>query len=213
MATFTDLITLIGEKRNRMAVLESEAETKVNELNGHKSGMIAIAKLNIESHTKANERFLSIVKSNQAKIIVLEKKLQELVAGFDREFARELVFNDQDFCCSDTDKLESKQAEMTERFNRAKAEIIEGVRSKGKAVKAQIDELTEANRGLQLRIDDNNRLNLNDQAEINELEAIPTSPVTKESILAADTEYSALKESVALLTAEYNAAIKNDLGY
>ena len=207
----TDLVTLIGEKRNRIVVLESEADLKVSESRGINSAKMAVLQMVIESHTTATERFLSNIEINKAEIDVLENKRQELISEFDREFAKELIFNEQDFCCPDTDKFESKQAEITEKFNKAKSEIIEGIRTKGKAVKAQIDELTEANRGIQLRIDDNNRLLLKNKAELSELEAISSSPLTKESILSANPEYTKLKEEITKLTTEYNATINPEL--
>jgi DNA repair exonuclease SbcCD ATPase subunit len=71
-----------------------------------------------------------------------------LIEQWDAENAKQLIFNENDFCCPtckrafDMQDIDAKQAEMTTNFNETKANVLAEITANGKAVKSLIEQTT-----------------------------------------------------------------------
>ncbi len=85
------------------------------------------------------------IKADTEALAACSKKRERLIAEWQEINAETLTFNEDDFVCPtchrrfEIDEIEAKQTEITERFNRNKAERIEDNNRRGKANKAQMD--------------------------------------------------------------------------
>lgn len=130
--------------KTELQKLEHEAKTKVD-----------AEKLQTGSERQTLQSSINLLKQRIAEsnnnianwekqLAEYNKKRSDLIVKWDAENAKQLVFNENDFCCPtckrafDVLDIETKQAEMTNNFNETKANALLEINTAGKNVKVLI---------------------------------------------------------------------------
>jgi DNA repair protein SbcC/Rad50 len=211
-----NLMQQIGEKRSQVIAIEQAAAIKVAEIGGNSKGIIGALQRDIDLAKQAIANRTRRVKAIESEVMQLDEKAANLRSDFAQENAKQLTFDEHDFVCPtckrhlDQDDIEARQEEMVQNFNLAKAAKLEGIRSQGKSIVAQIGELNGEKDELVKSIEEH-EISLQEFTDkLKEVEVVPDQKVTKESLLAGNQEYHALKAGIEQLTEIYNEPI-NDL--
>lgn len=152
--------------------------------------------LEVEDKQKIRERLITNVTSNQQNLDACEEKREKMIAEWREINARTISFNENDFVCPtchrrfEIDEIETKQSEMTERFNKQKAADLEENNKRGKANSDKMKEYQAA-------IDESNQKKQAIEADIANLKANPLynkQLVEPDAtpVIEADEDYKAL---------------------
>lgn len=129
--------------------LEFEAKTKARDLIGNAQSEIDSLNRRINEKQSELKRYNNaLVMLNNEKASAEESK-SELYKKFDEVSATELKFDDNQFSCPSCkrempyDDIESKKSEITANFNQDKIKQIDGIKSKGAQINADIQVLCQ----------------------------------------------------------------------
>ncbi|WP_313636269.1 ATP-binding protein [Empedobacter sp.] len=96
----------------------------------------------------------------QKQIEILQVRKQGLIAWYNKENTKQLVFNDNDFncpCCSrpfEEKDIETKKQELVSKFNTDKTSLLNSIINDGNQVKTQIEVLNNTLNAYQLKLDE-----------------------------------------------------------
>lgn len=139
----------LSEVRSTMFDRETEIRMEVQRAAKADYEAQSELKAQVEQLNMKKNRLENTIKADTEALDACKKKRESLIAEWQKINAETLSFNEDDFVCPtchrrfDIDEIEAKQTEITERFNKNKAERIEDNNRRGKANKAQMDAYNE----------------------------------------------------------------------
>ncbi|WP_291076419.1 MULTISPECIES: ATP-binding protein [unclassified Empedobacter] len=152
----------------------------------------------------------------QKQIEILQVRKQGLIAWYNKENTKQLVFNDNDFncpCCSrpfEEKDIETKKQELVSKFNTDKTSLLNSIINDGNQVKTQIEVLNNTLNAYQLKLDEQKVFidQLTDevisienqiQTETSNLQTPKNEEEVYQSLINDDAQLSKLKIEIATL--------------
>lgn len=152
----------------------------------------------------------------QKQIEILQVRKQGLIAWYNKENAKQLVFNDNDFncpCCSrpfEEKDIDSKKQELISKFNTDKTSLLNSIINDGNQVKTQIEVLNNTLNAYQSKLDEQKVFidQLTDevisienqiQTETSNLQTPKNEEEVYQSLINDDAQLSKLKIEIATL--------------
>jgi DNA repair exonuclease SbcCD ATPase subunit len=152
----------------------------------------------------------------QKQIEILQVRKQGLIAWYNKENTKQLVFNDNDFncpCCSrpfEEKDIETKKQELVSKFNTDKTSLLNSIINDGNQVKTQIEVLNNTLNAYQLKLDEQKVFidQLTDevisienqiQTETSNLQSPKNEEEVYQNLINDDAQLSKLKIEIATL--------------
>lgn len=152
----------------------------------------------------------------QKQIEILQVRKQGLIAWYNKENTKQLVFNDNDFncpCCSrpfEEKDIETKKQELVSKFNTDKTSLLNSIINDGNQVKTQIEVLNNTLNAYQLKLDEQKVFidQLTDevisienqiQTETSNLQSPKNEEEVYQTLINDDAQLSKLKIEIATL--------------
>jgi len=152
----------------------------------------------------------------QKQIEILQGKKQSLVDSYNKENAKQLIFNDNDFncpCCSrpfEEKDIDSKKQELISKFNTDKTSLLNSIINDGNQVKNQLEVVNSTLNAYQSKLDEqkgfidqltNEIISIEDeiQTETSNLQTPKNEEEVYQSLIANDAQLSKLNIEIATL--------------
>ncbi|MDM1547413.1 AAA family ATPase [Empedobacter falsenii] len=158
----------------------------------------------------------SAILDYQKQIEILQTKKQSLVDSYNKENAKQLVFNDNDFncpCCSrpfEEKDIDSKKQELISKFNTEKTSLLNTIINDGNQVKKQINTVNNTLNSYQSKLDEQKgfidqltteitSIETEIQTETSNLQTPKNEEEVYQSLINDDAQLSKLKIEIATL--------------
>lgn len=152
--------------------LDSEESQRINNIkitNDAIQGNVQSISSQLSAKKSELQRFEALQKSLNDKSTLLNNEMNSLREKWGAENAREIQFNENEFCCPtckrdfDASDVESKKAEMVDNFNNNKLKNLDAINSEGITAKNEYE-------SIQTQIESNTKVIGDLSAEVTELE-------------------------------------------
>jgi len=167
----------------RRQINEIYATDKANAENAgfdlkQKKSRLEISIKNLQTDTDGIKHRIESLKAREDLLVLANNRLRE---DWTKVNESTLIFSDDEFICPackrafETDDIEAKKAEMTQRFNKSKTEKLESITNTGKANAADIADMTGEVARLSTQVTANNQTIEKHKSELAEI-VIPENP-------------------------------------
>ncbi|GGF00387.1 hypothetical protein SAMN05443634_105192 [Chishuiella changwenlii] len=181
-----------------------------------------------DDYANNRSKLNSAIVDYQKQIEILQNKKNVLVASYNTENAKQLIFNDGDFicpCCSrsfDESNIEEKKQELTSKFNSDKTISLQSIINEGNQVKEQLEVSNNTLISYQNKLEEqkefidkltNEVISIEDQiqAETNNLQSPKNEQEVYQTLITNDAQISKLNIEISTLQSKIKEVKQADV--